>query len=117
VWESIRKGIIARVGKGLKERIFWGAFMAKSFLQRWHLPGTSLFDAIVFNKIKEATGGRVRWSLSGGAPLAPETQEFMTISVATLFQGYGLTETCAYVTLSFSPISVRLLLMAVCVRL
>jgi len=97
VWESIRKGIIGRVhGTGLKETIFWGAFSAKSFLQRWHLPGSSLLDAIVFNKIKEATGGRLRLSLSGGAPLAAETQHFMTICVATLLQGYGLTETCAY---------------------
>jgi long-chain acyl-CoA synthetase len=96
VWESIRKGIIGRVqGTGLKEKIFWGAFSAKSFLQRWHLPGSSLLDVIIFNKIKQATGGRVRLSLSGGAPLASETQHFMTICVATLLQGYGLTETCA----------------------
>jgi long-chain acyl-CoA synthetase len=97
VWESIRKGIIGRVkGTGLKEKIFWGAFSAKSFLRKWHLPGSSMLDAVVFNKIKEATGGRLRLSLSGGAPLAAETQHFMTICVATLLQGYGLTETCAY---------------------
>jgi long-chain acyl-CoA synthetase len=98
VWESIRKGIIGRVhGTGLKEKIFWGAFSAKSFLQRWHLPGTSVLNAIVFNKVKDATGGRLRLSLSGGAPLAVETQHFMTVCVATLLQGYGLTETAAYV--------------------
>lgn len=99
VWESIRKGIIGRVqGTGLKEKVFWGAFAAKGFLTRWHLPGTGLLNAIVFNKIKEATGGRVRLSLSGGAPLAVETQHFMTTCVATLLQGYGLTETCAYIS-------------------
>jgi long-chain acyl-CoA synthetase len=100
VWESIRKGIIGRVhGTGLKEKIFWGAFSTKSFLQRWGLPGTGVLNAIVFNKIKEATGGRVRLSLSGGAPLAGETQHFMTVCVAPLLQGYGLTETCAYISL------------------
>lgn len=96
MWESIRKGIIGRVEGGLKEKIFWGAFYSKSFLQRWHLPGSGILNAIVFNKIKEATGGRVRLSLSGGAPLASETQHFMTVCVAVLLQGYGLTETCAY---------------------
>lgn len=97
VWESIRKGIIGRVhGTGLKEKVFWGAFSAKSFLQRWGLQGSGLLNAVVFNKIKEATGGRVRLSLSGGAPLAGETQHFMTVCVAPLLQGYGLTETCAY---------------------
>jgi len=102
VWESIRKGIIGRVqGTGLKERIFWTAFGAKSFLQKWHLPGSSILNAIVFNKIKEATGGRLRLSLSGGAPLAIETQHFMTVCVAPLLQGYGLTETCAYCHLSY----------------
>jgi long-chain acyl-CoA synthetase len=98
VWESIRKGIIGRVhGTGLKEKIFWGAFVTKSFLQRWNLPGSSILNALVFNKVKEATGGRVRLALSGGAPLAIETQHFMTICVAPLIQGYGLTETCAYI--------------------
>jgi long-chain acyl-CoA synthetase len=111
VWESIRKGIIGRVqGTGLKEKIFWGAFSAKSFLQSWHLPGAGVLNAIVFNKIKEATGGRVRLSLSGGAPLATETQHFMTVCVAILLQGYGLTETCAYIPL---PMTLRI----VCVLL
>jgi long-chain acyl-CoA synthetase len=96
VWESIRKGIIGRVqGTGLKEKIFWGAFATKNFLTRWHLPGSSLLNMLVFNKIKDATGGRVRIALSGGAPLAIETQNFMTTCIGTLLQGYGLTETCA----------------------
>src|ERR1700738_1985044 len=103
VWESIRKGIIGRVqGTGLKEKVFWGAFAAKGFLQRWSLPGSSVLNAIVFNKVKDATGGRVRLSLSGGAPLAIETQHFMTVCVAPLIQGYGLTETCAYNTIKLS---------------
>ena len=47
VWESIRKGIIGRVqGTGLKEKVFWGAFSTKSFLQRWSLPGSGLLNAI-----------------------------------------------------------------------
>jgi long-chain acyl-CoA synthetase len=50
----------------------------------------------VFNKLKTQLGGRVRTILSGGAPLNPETQEFLRVCFDTsVVQGYGLTETCA----------------------
>jgi long-chain acyl-CoA synthetase len=62
---------------------------------KWGIPGTPILDAIVFNKIKEATGGNLRMALSGGALIAKETQEFLSLTVCTIFNGYGLTETAA----------------------
>ncbi len=57
---------------------------------------TPLFDRIVFSKIKERLGGRVKIIVSGGAPLAPHVEEFLKITMcAPVVQGYGLTETCA----------------------
>ncbi|EOA83939.1 long-chain fatty acid-CoA ligase [Exserohilum turcicum] len=97
VWETIKKGIINKVeaGGALKSKMFWGAFAAKSFLLGTGLPGSGILDAIVFNKVKEATGGRLRICMNGGGPIAKETQRFISIAITPMISGYGLTETCA----------------------
>jgi long-chain acyl-CoA synthetase len=97
VWETVKKGIISKVNAGgaLKSNMFWGAFAAKSFLLNSGLPGSGLLDAIVFNKVKEATGGRLRITLNGGGPISKETQRFISVAITPMISGYGLTETCA----------------------
>ena len=97
VWETIKKGIINKVeaGGALKSNMFWGAFAAKGFLLGSGLPGSGLLDTIVFNKVKEATGGRLRICMNGGGPIAKETQRFISIAITPMISGYGLTETCA----------------------
>ena len=64
--------------------------------RRAYLRGHSspLLDKLVFNKIKNKFGGRLRYLLSGGAPLSHDTQEFMQIAFCCpVLQGYGLSET------------------------
>lgn len=51
-----------------------------------------VFDRVVFRRIREQFGGRVRYAVSGGAPLAPEVAEFVDSIGITLYEGYGLTE-------------------------
>ena len=49
----------------------------------------------IFSKVRGVLGGHIRLVLSGGAPLAPETEEFMNVTFCCpVGQGYGLTETC-----------------------
>lgn len=61
-----------------------------------HLQASPFFDMLVFNKIKDRLGGRVRLIVTGGAPIAPHTEEFVKVCFcAPVVQGYGLTETCA----------------------
>lgn len=50
-------------------------------------------DKLVFNKLKERTGGHVRLFVSGGAALPPEIDTFFQCAGMNILQGYGLTET------------------------
>lgn len=110
VWETVKKGILAQVGKNnfIAQNMFWGGMNAKDLMMKTGMPGSgigmSLLDSVIFKKIKVATGGRLRICLNGGGPVAKETQRFIAMAIAPLIIGYGLTETAAMGTL-MDPLS------------
>jgi long-chain acyl-CoA synthetase len=53
------------------------------------------FDKLVYGKLRHVLGGRVRWAVSGGAPLGPRLGHFFRGIGVTVIEGYGLTETTA----------------------
>jgi long-chain acyl-CoA synthetase len=97
VWESVKKGIVAKVNSGspLIKNLFWSALWAKGNLLHYGLPGAALLDSIVFKKVKEATGGKLRICMNGGGPIAKDTQRFISMAITPMISGYGLTETTA----------------------
>ncbi|KAF1799260.1 hypothetical protein FB192DRAFT_1395759 [Mucor lusitanicus] len=95
VWETIKKTVLTKVAeRGPRvESIFGGAIKMKKFLGDYGLP-TGLLDTVVFNNVKKQLGGRLRYCLSGGAPVSAETQQFLSLAVCPILQGYGMTESC-----------------------
>ena len=79
----------------------------KGLVGPWLLARHALAERLVFRKIKERFGGRLRFAISGGAALAPEVAIFFEAIGLQLYQGYGLTET-APVVAAERPGAVRL---------
>jgi long-chain acyl-CoA synthetase len=55
---------------------------------------------LVYRKLNDALGGRVRWMTAAGAPLSREIADFFNASGIFVIEGYGLTETTAPVSLN-----------------
>lgn len=70
IWDIIKKGAEAKakLGGGLKHYIFQTAVTTKIALRKLKMD-TPLFNALVFKKIGEITGGRLKIAISGGGPL------------------------------------------------
>jgi len=110
LFEKIHGRILENAMKGpkVKQAIFnWALGVGKGAAQRklegqepalLARPGLCLADRLVFGKIRERTGGRLRFAVSGGAPLRRDLGEFFLSVGLQIYEGYGLTESSPVIT-------------------
>ncbi len=107
--ETIKKKVYSNMAKesSIKQGIFKQAMEVGRKLIYKHQEGKSpmllemqykLYDKLVYHKIRERMGGRLRLLVSGGAALSDDVYEFFTTVGITTVQGYGLTEAAPVVS-------------------
>ncbi len=107
IFEKIYGKIMEQIEDGsfAKKKVFaWAISAAEQYFEKIDKdlsPSTTeileykLAYKLVFAKIYARFGGRIRFFVSGGAPLAPEIIKFLRYAGLTILEGYGLTETIA----------------------
>ena len=112
LYETMHERILRAVqeGSSLKQKIFhWGVSVGSavsSAIQQGKKPSAilqlqqNIADKLVFAKLKEATGGRLRFFVSGGAALPQSIAEFFHAAGILILEGYGLTETSPVISMN-----------------
>jgi long-chain acyl-CoA synthetase len=115
VFEKIRQEIERRAGLSpIKKRLLaWAIGVGSGHAdtvydgRRPSSPLWRLADKLVYSKVREAFGGRVRIFVPGGAPLGIDTAKWFASVGIALWEGYGLTETSPVIALN-TPITHRI---------
>jgi len=82
--------------EAIKKAVFEKAFSDKKADLKKGYYNHSIWDNLVFNKIKAKLGGNVRFIITGSAPISPNLLDFLRICFCCpVLEGYGQTETCA----------------------
>ncbi|OMH82595.1 Long-chain-fatty-acid-CoA ligase 1 [Zancudomyces culisetae] len=99
VWDTIRANVLRKIeGMGpIKSRVFKIFTQLKHLLRSRGVP-TAILDNYVFSQAKAITGGKLRFAITGGAPISLEARDFITNIICPLIQGYGLTESSGLIS-------------------
>ena len=112
LFEKMRVRIMDNVAAAPKVRqkiFFWALGIAEKrlpyIIERKSMPAglalqSAIADKLVFRKITDKLGGKVRFVLSGGAPLSADLAAFFIGAGVEILEGYGLTETSPVISLN-----------------
>lgn len=107
IFEKIYARITAQVEEGNlieKQAFKWATHIAEKYFNKidndlspsaTEMIEFKLAQKVVFSKIYARFGGKIRYFVSGGAPLSPIIIQFLRYANLTILEGYGLTETVA----------------------
>jgi long-chain acyl-CoA synthetase len=115
VFEKIHQEVERRAAQSpIKKRLLaWAVHLGSRFadvVYDGRQPDSLLWklaNKLVYSKVREAFGGRVRIFVSGGAPLGIDTARWFASAGIALWEGYGLTETSPVIALN-TPIRHRM---------
>jgi long-chain acyl-CoA synthetase len=104
IFNKIYDGVHKKMEKegGLKRKLFHAALQnanqrraleAQGKTSWWVEQKHNLFNKLVFSKVRERFGGRLRYAFSGGAALSRDVAIFVDNLGITVYEGYGLSET------------------------
>jgi len=112
VYEKVHANTLGEIARaeGLRRRIGLWALGVGARVSRTRREGSSvgsllalqqrLADRLVFAKVRDRLGGRLRVGVSGAAPLSPDVMEFFHALGVPVVEGYGLTETSSSATVN-----------------
>ena len=112
LYEMMHDRILKQVESSppIRQKIFhWAVSIGRkvsALKQRGRNPGPilgikfALANKLVFSKLKAVTGGRLRFFVSGGAPLPQSIAEFFHAAGILILEGYGLTETSPVISVN-----------------
>ncbi len=112
VYDKVYQRILSNLENSppLKKKIFkWAIGVGKEYIkldQEKKTPSLSLSikykiaDKLVYKKLRDALGGKVKYLISSAAPLSKEIQEFFNSCGFKLFEGWGMTECCGPATIN-----------------
>ncbi|XP_074573072.1 long chain acyl-CoA synthetase 6, peroxisomal-like [Curcuma longa] len=84
---------------GLRERLFNAAYSSTMDAITNGQKPSPMWDRLVFNKIRERLGGRVRFMTSGASPLSRDVMDFLRVCFGgQVIEGYGMTETSCVIS-------------------
>ncbi|MGE0528549.1 MAG: long-chain fatty acid--CoA ligase [Bdellovibrionales bacterium] len=101
IFEKIHAGLLTQIeGSPWRKRLF-------HWLNETHgWPQSLLAEHLIFSKLREGLGGRLRFVVSGGAPLDAKLADFFHRAGLLILEGYGLSETTAAIAVN-TPSSYR----------
>lgn len=111
IYEKIYSTILAQIEtKPIKSKIFYSALEVGKQISHFKVTKQTipiellikyeLAKRLVLNKVRDAFGGRLRFAVSGGAPIHSDISAFFHASGILILEGYGLTETTAAITVN-----------------
>lgn len=107
IFEKVYSKVLENIQKenDLKKKVFdWALKASNDYFEKinqdkspstYEILQKNIAYKLVFEKIYNRLGGRIRFLVSGGAPISPEIIRFMQNANLTILEGYGLTETVA----------------------
>ncbi|MEM9187904.1 MAG: long-chain fatty acid--CoA ligase [Myxococcota bacterium] len=112
IFNKIYDGLNKRMAEegGLKKSLFDAAMNNQNLRKELAGKGRSsgwadfkhkLLDKLVFSKVRERFGGRLKYAFSGGAAISKQVAEFIDNLGITVYEGYGLTETSPIATANY----------------